>query len=385
VLATEATLGTTRLVEAVHAAVWALVVPGASGRPSRTAGLTGWIYRAVRGLTRLSGRSAAGALRAVGALAAAPPPSDSAARLRLLSVLNGVVGDYLAASDSPLALPFSFHTPDGRPFDPDAPLPAGTDTLAVFVHGLCLSDHDWFPSAGRRTGLVEAVSAAVDGPAVLARYNTGRPIRENGRMLAEHLASWVDRPTGPSRLVLVTHSMGGLVARSAVRHARRTGACWPALVTETIYLGTPHRGAPLERSGAWIEEQLRRAPVTAPFAGLADLRSQGIQDLREGALRPPEASRPASSTPRTAPDLAPGRALYVAAALTADRRARDTIGDGLVPVASALDRPPSAASFSPAPPQTTRRVVEGCGHLALLRDPAVTAQVRRWLSTPTEG
>jgi hypothetical protein len=384
VLATEATLGTTRLVEAVHAAVWALVVPGTPGRPSRTAGLTGWIYRAVRGLTRLSGRSAAGALRAVGALAGPSPSYDSRARRRLLAVLNGVVGDHLAASDSPLALPFSFHTPDGRRLEPEGPGPTEADTVAVFVHGLCLSDQDWRSDAAQRAGLVEAVSAAVDGPAVLARYNTGRPIRENGRMLAEHLASWVDRPTGPSRLVLVTHSMGGLVARSAVRHARRSAARWPDCVTETIYLGTPHRGAPLERSGAWIEEQLRRAPVTAPFAGLAGLRSQGIQDLREGAPRPPEASRPASSTPHDdAPH--PGRALYVAAALTAGRAARDTIGDGLVPVASALDRPPSAGTSAPAPPQTTRRVVEGCGHLALLHDPAVTAQVRRWLSPPTEG
>jgi hypothetical protein len=65
--------------------------------------------------------------------------------------------------------------------------------------------------------------------------------------------------------------------------------------------------------------------------------------------------------------------LYVAASLTSGPRTRDPVGDGLVPVSSALDRPDG-------PRAATRRVVTGIGHLALLRAPAVTEHLCRWLS-----
>jgi len=376
-LVTEATLGTTRLVEAVHAAVWTAVKPGSRPPEPRTNGLTGWIYRAVRRITHLSGRSTTWALRALEPFLDRTPRPETEARQRLLSVLNGVVGDHLAASGSPLALPFTLHAPNGRRLDVEAPRPTDTDTVVVFVHGLCLSDHDWLQANGKRTGLVEAVTAAVDGTPVLARYNTGRPIQENGRALAKQLDAWTASPTGPSRLVLVTHSMGGLVVRSAVQHAREAAARWPDLITDTIYLGTPHRGSPLERSGAWIEAQIRRSSVTAPFASLTSLRSQGIQDLRQGAAAQPPPS-PSSSAPYAAADAVPGRTLYVAAALTSGAQTQDAIGDGLVPVPSALDRPGG-------PQAGTRRVVEGIGHLDLLHDPAMTAHLCRWLSTPADS
>lgn len=374
-LATEATLATTHLVEAVHAAVLSAVKPGARSPKSRIGGLTGWTYRVVRRIAKLSGRSTTWALGALEPLLGRAPRPDTEARQRLLSVLNGVLGDHLAASGSPLSQRFSLHAPSGRRLDVEAPGTAGAAPLVVFVHGLCLSDRDWIHTAGERAGLVEAVPAAVDGTAVLARYNTGRPIWENGRALAEHLDTLTNRPTGPSRIILITHSMGGLVARSAVHHARRTAARWPELVTETVYLGTPHRGAPLERTGAWIEKQLRRSSVTAPFAGLADLRSRGIQDLRRGAIAPNDASHPTSPTQQNDTDLSSGRTLYIAAALTPDRQTQDVIGDGLVPVSSALDRPAG-------PRATTRRVVEGIGHFELLHEPSVTEHLCRWLSTP---
>jgi pimeloyl-ACP methyl ester carboxylesterase len=301
------------------------------------------------------------------------PRLDTEPRLRLLSVLNGILGDHLDATDSPLAHAFSLRTtPDGRRFDPNEPGVAAPDTLVVFVHGLCLSDHDWVPAAPDRSGHVNALAAAVDGTPVLARYNTGRSVETNGQALSTHLQRWTDGPDGPSRIVLVAHSMGGLVARSAVRHARRTNTCWPDRVTETVYLGTPHRGAPLERAGAWVEKQLRRTSFTAPFAPLADLRSQGIQDLRHGFPTPADAPSPSSSPP-DALTSSTGRTLYVAGTLTPDQPARDAVGDGLVPVSSALD------TSAPSPP-ANRQVFAGIGHLDLLHDPTVTEHLRQWLS-----
>ena len=365
-LATEATLGTSRLVEAVHAAVWASLRPGTEA-PSRTAGLTGFVYRTVRRITRLAGNSAEQALGTAAQILGPTPPPDTDERRRVLSILNGVFGDHLAASDSPLACSFSLRTPEGQRFHASA---ADTDTLVVFIHGLCLSDRAWAPTADR-PGHVDALAATVGGTPVLARYNTGRSISENGRALSEHLSQLADQSAGLSRIVLVTHSMGGLVARSAVRHARQTAARWPQLVTETIYLGTPHRGSPLERAGTWVEQQLRRTPVTAPFASLATLRSRGIQDLRHGTIAP-------DSAYDDMPHHSPGRSLYVAAALASQPPVRTAVGDGLVPVASALNASGPTRS-------ATRQIVENRGHLDLLHDPAVTASLRRWLSTTSDA
>lgn len=370
-LVTEATLGTTRLVEVVHASVLAGLKPGPAEPRPHTTGLTGWIYRTVRRMTHLVGGATAWG---IGAFEQATRPTsepDAKTRRFLLSVLNGILGDHLAASGSPLAHSFSLRTPDGRRLDVDAPGSTATDTLIVFVHGLCLSDRAWIPAAPDRPGHVDALAAAVGGSPILVRYNTGRPIWDNGQALSTHLQQLTAGADGPSRIVLVTHSMGGLVARSAVRHAHQTGAGWPGLVTETVYLGTPHRGAPLERAGAWVEKQLRRAPFTAPFAALADLRSRGIQDLRHGTTVPTDAAS-TSAPPRDAPAPS-GRTLYVAGTVAPDQPVRTAVGDGLVPLFSALDT--SAPSRS-----TNRQVVEGVGHLALLHDPAVTEHLRQWLS-----
>jgi hypothetical protein len=68
-----------------------------------------------------------------------------------------------------------------------------------------------------------------------------------------------------------------------------------------------------------------------------------------------------------------GRVLYGAGTLASGRTSRDVIGDGLVPVSSALDS--SGASDG-----ATRRLFEGVGHLELVRDPVVAECLCGWLS-----
>ena len=53
-LATDATLGLTALVEAMHARIAS--TPGLKG-PEQTSGITGLVYRSIRGVTRLVGGS----------------------------------------------------------------------------------------------------------------------------------------------------------------------------------------------------------------------------------------------------------------------------------------------------------------------------------------
>jgi pimeloyl-ACP methyl ester carboxylesterase len=368
-LATDATHATTELVEAVHATVQALFRPDSISGQGHTTGLTGWIYHTVRQITLLSGRSTAWALGTIERATGPRPPSNRQARDRLLSVLNGVLGDHLDASDNPLARPFSLHTPEGHRLNVGATRSTGPNTLVVFVHGLCLSDRAWLPTTDR-PGHVEALTDAVAGTPVLARYNTGRPIWTNGRALSDSLEELTLGAKGDSRMVLVAHSMGGLVVRSAVRHACRTSASWPDRVTETIYLGTPHQGAVLERAGAWVEKQLRRTPVTTPFASLARLRSRGIQNLRHGATAPHDT---ASTPDRVENETASDRVLYVAGTLAPHQPAGNTVGDGLVPVSSALNAPHP-------PPVPNRRVFNRLGHFDLLHAPVVTEHLCQWLS-----
>jgi pimeloyl-ACP methyl ester carboxylesterase len=197
------------------------------------------------------------------------------------------------------------------------------------------------------------------------RYNSGRAIARNGAELAALLelllAAW---PLPVQRLVLVGHSMGGLVARSALHQATAQGLGWPARVSDLAFLGTPHHGAPLERLGHAATTLLAATPYAAPFARLARLRSAGITELRHGHLLEDPAL--------TVPLPAGVRCHAVVGLLGAAGGApgRHALGDGLVPLASALGRhadPARALHFEPA----HTHVADGVGHLALLTDAGV--------------
>lgn len=67
--------------------------------------------------------------------------------------------------------------------------------------------------------------------------------------------------------------------------------------------------------------------------------------------------------------------------LTNDRLVERLVGDGLVPLRSALglhDDPARTLAFAP----DHQRVLHGLGHLALLSDARVARQLVQWLATP---
>src|SRR5690606_21950304 len=123
-------------------------------------------------------------------------------------------------------------------------------------------------------------------------------IAANGRELAQRLERLVKYWPGPLQsITIVGHSMGGLLARSAVHEGRRASHRWPALVKHLVFLGTPHHGAPLERAGHGADLLLASSPYSAPLARLGRLRSAGITDLRHGHLRHPDEGRPDAPLP----------------------------------------------------------------------------------------
>jgi hypothetical protein len=217
-----------------------------------------------------------------------------------LGAINAAVGDYLAASGNGLALEMSLRAGD-RYFTGDLAglgeaMATASGRAALFVHGLGATEWSWLVGAAERwSDPAESLGARLERELgitpLFLRYNTGRHISENGRALAALLdaldARW---PVALAELVLVGHSMGGLVLRSACHYGRAAGHAWTGRVRHAFCLGSPHRGSPLEKLGHVAAAVLQRfdAPGAWIPGRILDGRSAGIQDLRYGYTRDEE-------------------------------------------------------------------------------------------------
>lgn len=399
-LGVHATVALTDLVEAMHRTIESTLGLSTGAPPGRTSGITGFVYRRVRGCTRLVGQGLDALLgplleRLLPAETGADPPASASAtsttsdeREALRAAVNGICGDHLADSGNPLAIPMTLRLSGGQGLDPDAP-PAGVSgRILLLVHGLCMNDRQW-----RRQGYDhgQALAAATGCTPVYLHYNSGRHVSQNGRelvpLLARLLAAW---PVPVASLVIVGHSMGGLVARSACHLARQEsalgGTAWLGALSALVCLGTPHHGAPLERGGRWIDLLLGLSRYAAPFARLGKARSAGITDLRWGNLQDADwrdRDRHAQHRDDRQPTPLPaGVPVYLVAATLTERPGSSlhaqTLGDGLVPLDSALGRHPDPAQALAVPPDR-QRVVAGANHWDLLDRAEVTQALRDWL------
>jgi hypothetical protein len=391
-LAAEATLGLTELVEEVHRTVSDAPAPlGVPPATKTTSGITGAVYGSVRGVTRIVGSGVDAALAKLAPLLGELPPSPR--REALVAVLNGVLGDYLEASDNPLAIPMRLKRngvdlPDG-PGALAASLPAAAGGLVLVVHGLCMNDAGWSRD-GHDHGL--ALERDLGLASLHLVYNTGRHVSTNGRELSGLLESFLaNAPVLPGGVSIVGHSMGGLVARSALHCAAGSGHAWPALVRTVVCIGTPHHGAPLERLGNLFQAALGASPWSLPFARLGKIRSAGITDLRHGSLldddwEDHDRFERHGDSRRLVP--LPAGISWCTVAGTKAKEATGPVdrlaGDGIVPVASALGHhrdPERTLAFAPG----REWVAPGTGHFDLLSSGAVYERVRRWLADVGAG
>ncbi|HET9621892.1 MAG TPA: hypothetical protein VFP84_11025 [Kofleriaceae bacterium] len=365
-LAIEATKGVTSLVEAMHATIAS--GPASLGAPlagpARAA--TGLAYGAVRGVASLVG---AGIDRALGQLAPLLGASaPSAERDAVLAVINGVLGDYLHDTANPLAIEMRL-----RPVGPPG------RKLLVLVHGSSMTDRQW------RQGEHDHGAALARDLAytpIYLQYNSGLHISSNGRAFADQLerlvAAW---PEPIDDLVVIGHSMGGLVARSAC-HAGADHA-WRARLRTLITLGSPHHGAPLERAGNWIDVLLGVSRYSAPLARLGKIRSAGVTDLRYGNVLDEHwraRDRFALGVDERTPlPLPAGVRCFAVAATRSPGPGPRLRSDGLVPVDSALGLHPDP-ELTLGFPDAHRSIAYATGHVQLLGSAAVYATLRTWLS-----
>jgi len=392
-LAIDAVTGVVDLVEAMHANIVGLpgifgVSPGAT-----TGGIPGVVYRSIRGASRLVGGGIDSALTALAPLLDRGMPLPQ--RDAVIAAVNGVLGDHLSATGNPLAIGMRLRSGGkalvlGRRNLQQA-FPNASGRVLILAHGLCMNDRQW-RYGGHDHG--DALARDLGFTPLYLHYNSGRHISDNGRQLSALLDKLVDAwPVPVDQLVVVGHSMGGLVARAACVVAEEGIAQgrdvrWLAHLHKLVFLGTPHHGAPLERAGSWVDLLFGLSPYTAPFARLGRIRSAGIRDLRHGNVRAgdwrghQDIGRGDHRTPAPLPVHVRGYA--IAATAQAQRTDDDAQpaalrGDGLVQVASAFGQHPQRR-FSLRIPAMRRRLVHGTHHLNMLGSEAVYTQLRRWLA-----
>jgi triacylglycerol lipase len=304
-----------------------------------------------------------------------------------LAILNGTLGDYLVRTGNPLATSMALvaHLGDERPLTLERSaltrsLPAASSRVAVFVHGLMTTEAIWEMADGSDYGTL--LASELGFTCVYARYNSGLAIADSGAQLSRTLDAFVVAyPTPIEEIVTVGYSMGGLVVRSACHVAGLEERAWLPLVKKAIYVGTPHLGAPMERVGRTVAKLLRSIddPYTRLVAEIADLRSDGLKDLGDAALRHEDRvpkGRGLRDPHHPVPLLPNIQHYLVAGALSESPWLGALFGDALVPVRSAtaglLD-----ATGSLLPPSHVK-ILSGLSHLMLARDPQVYAAIRGW-------
>ena len=353
------------------------------------------VYTLIRG-TGLAAGTVASEL--VGATAGSAFPAGSTPRSNLaLAVLNATLGDELADQASPLAIPMAVRRVRAdvvpRRESLEVAFPEATSKVAVFLHGLGETEESWRLHADRHGFDTESTYGSrlaedLGYTPVYLRYNTGLHISENGQhltsLLDDVVAAW---PTPVAELILVGHSMGGLVSRSACHYAHEGNHSWVSVLRHVFYLGTPHLGAGLEQWVSRLSGVFGKLDESRPLASILDRRSAGIKDLNAGYLLDDDWRNGGPGSKREPNDvpLVPWANHYaISATVTASHShpLGRLVGDLLVQPDSARGQSRDGGHI-PFPVEHTRHF-GGLHHFNLLNHPSVYEALREWLD-PTSG
>jgi len=375
-LAIDATTGVTDLVEALHRNIARAPGISPSLENGRTSGLTGAIYHSVRSITQIVGEGIDKALEHAAPVLGSF--TDKPEREHLQSALNGVLGDHLQASRNPLAITMQFRQKNQTlHLHADTlreKIPGITGKVLVLIHGLCMNDRQWHQT--RKDGSKHDHGTALQNDfgytPIYLHYNSGLNIANNGAQLStlldELAQAW---PVAIEEIVIVAHSMGGLVARSAHHHAGRLQHSWPALTQKIIFLGTPHHGAPLERGGHWFDKLLGATTYASPFAKIGKIRSAGITDLRYGHILDTD----------DIPVPLPASIQCFAIAGTTSVSEDALQGDGLVPIKSALGVHEDS-KHNLAFPEHRQMILPATNHIQLLSEESAYLAIKKCIEMP---
>ena len=393
-LATRTLADTVLHVEQVHRAVagrtFALTAP--VSLPARVIHdvIASGVYTLIRETGLAAGLVAS---QLVGAAGGSVSPAGSTPRSNLaLAVLNATVGDELADQGSPLAIAMAVRCVRAdvvpRRASLEVAFPEATPKVAVFLHGLGENEESWRLHADRHGLGTESTYGSrlaedFGYTPVYLRYNTGLHISENGQyltaLLDDVVAAW---PTPVTELILVGHSMGGLVSRSACHYAHQVDHSWVSKLRHVFYLGTPHLGAGLEQWVSRLSGVFGKLDESRPLASILDRRSAGIKDLSAGYLLDDHWRNEGLGSKRETDDvpLIPWANHYaISATVTAslDHPLGRWMGDFLVQPDSARGQSRDGGHM-PFPVEHTRHF-GGLHHFNLLNHPSIYEALREWL------
>lgn len=290
-----------------------------------------------------------------------------------LPVLNGAFGDQLAERHDSRAIQLSF-----RRHEADVPVHAlhlspDRAKTVVFLHGLMGDEMIWQAGSGSQRRYGPHLQQELPVHCLYVRYNSGLHISQNGRALSHLLQELVTTyPEATRELVLIGHSMGGLVIRSAGYYGSTQPAAsgsitpeqpaaaqpmepanyplptfpqsWTTRLKSVFLLGVPNEGSFLEQNSYLTSVVLRKINLrpTRFVSELLDRRSNGIKDLRHARLVDEDWQSPHADDlfpPRTLVPPLPGVQYHVLVAsllkTTASALAH-YFGDGLVGAGSAV-------------------------------------------------
>jgi pimeloyl-ACP methyl ester carboxylesterase len=219
----------------------------------------------------------------------------------LRSALNGAFGDHLAASNNLLAIRMAIPRADGVLRSRSTPLRCAATfaeagkRLCVFIHGLSCDERCWEGDDrdAQRRRSISAAGCKLSSrarPSICATTAACRSptmVRNWPALLEELLANW---PQPASELLLIGHSMGGLLALAACEHAAAADLRWPHATRMLICLGSPNLGSSVERLGQLTNAALNLSRITAPLGKIAGHAQSGGEGSPTRPWRP--AQRP---------------------------------------------------------------------------------------------
>jgi triacylglycerol lipase len=305
------------------------------------------------------------------------------------SIINGAVGDYLHTSDNGLGIAMALYVANKPlPLTRAALLqahPRPTTKLCVLIHGLGCNEGSWAyrdpDDPERETSYGARLALDLGYTPLFVRYNTGLAIAKNGQHLAELLVALVAAyPLQVDELVLIGHSMGGLVIRHACHLGSRRHDQWVGHVRQVFYLGSPHDGAPLARLSHIAAQVLHTVPnpITRLIGNIFNLRSQGVKDLHDAAIVD-TVNHPDALPRQAVPWLASAQHYLIFGTLTADPRhlVATLLGDGLVLVPALPETPQDDEVLHPILREHIACFAQ-TNHMQLAHDPVVYQQIRQW-------
>ncbi|MDI9244247.1 hypothetical protein [Marinobacter sp. CHS3-4] len=289
------------------------------------------------------------------------------------AIVSGFFGDWLESRKNPLAVSMQV-LDNGDLLDANAPQPTRPcATLCLSIHGLMELESVWHIPGSDGDTYGSRLSDRIHGGVsnLTLRYNTGRPIYRNGEDLADLLerlvASW---PVPVTRLILMGHSMGGLLVRSACHVGQDRGQAWVNALTDCVYVGSPHDGSWLARGAHAVAELMSDMPrdYLRVIGEVVDLRSEGIRNLSRGEI---------VAESESSPPLLPGVKHFAVCGLLARARQNPLnalFGDALVHESSARGEQKSGWCLA------GMATFPGVDHLTLAHHAGVAKQLEEWLA-----